>query len=79
MINENADKKDQNSGNDDDDDQGVAAENECKNSVNVLHYSISSSFDNVEGKSEEEKIMIKNVIENAEHQEVNGFKKVNRN
>ena len=79
MINENADKKDQNCGNDDDDDQGVAAENECKNSVNVLHYSISLSFDNVEGKSEEEKIMIKNVIENAEHQEVNGFKKVNRN
>ena len=78
MINENADKKDQNCGNDDDD-QGVAAENECKNSVNVLHYSISLSFDNVEGKSEEEKIMIKNVIENAEHQEVNGFKKVNRN
>ena len=79
MINENADKKDQNCGNDDDDDQGVAAENECKNSVNVLHYSISLSFDNEEGKSEEEKIMIKNVIENAEHQEVNGFKKVNRN
>ena len=56
MVNENADKKDQNSGNDDDDDQGVAAENECKNSVNVLHYNISLSFDIVEGKSEEEKI-----------------------
>ena len=52
MINENADKKDQNCGNDDDDDQGVAAENECKNSVNVLHYSISLSFDNVEGGKE---------------------------
>ena len=39
------------------------------------------SFENVEGMSEEEKIMIKNV-EIAEHnldKEVNGFKKVDRN
>ena len=40
------------------------------------------SFENVEGRSEEEKIMIKNIIEIAEHnleEEVNGFKKVDRN
>ena len=39
------------------------------------------SFENVEGMSEEKKIMIKN-IEIAEHnldEEVNGFKKVDRN
>ena len=39
------------------------------------------SFENVEGMSEEKKIMIKN-IEIAEHNldgEVNGFKKVDRN
>ena len=30
MMNENADKNDQNSGNDDDDDQGEATENECR-------------------------------------------------
>ena len=39
------------------------------------------SFENVEGMSEEERIMIKN-IEIAEHnldEEVNGFKKVDRN
>ena len=39
------------------------------------------SFENVEGRSEEEKI-IKNIVEIAEHnleEEVNGFKKVDRN
>ena len=63
MMNKNANKNDQNSGNDNNDDQGEATEN-------------------VEGRSEEEKIMIKNIIEIAEHnleEEVNGFKKVDRN
>ena len=36
MMNENANKNDQNSGNDDNDDQGEATENECKNLANVL-------------------------------------------
>ena len=48
--------------------------------MNVLQ-NVSLSFDNVEGMSEEEKIMIIN-IEIAEHnldEEVNGFKKVDRN
>ena len=40
------------------------------------------SFENVEGRSEEEKIMIKNIIEIDEdnlEEEVNGFKKVDKN
>ena len=43
---------------------------------------VSLSFENVEGRSEEEKIMIKNIVEIAEHnleEEVNGFKKVDKN
>ena len=75
-------KYDQNSGNDDNDNQGEATENECENLANVLQNNVSLSFENVEGRSEEEKIMIKNIIEIAEHnleEEVNGFKKVDRN
>ena len=82
MMNENANKNDQNSGNDDNEDQGEATENECESLVNVLQNNVSLSFENVEGRSEEEKIMIKNIIEIAEHnleEEVNGFKKVDRN
>ena len=81
-MNENANKNDQNSGNDDNEDQGEATENECESLVNVLQNNVSLSFENVEGRSEEEKIMIKNIIEIAEHnleEEVNGFKKVDRN
>ena len=49
MMNENADKNDQNTGNDnDDDDQGEATENECENSVTVLQNNVSLSFENVE-------------------------------
>ena len=82
MMNENANKNDLNSGNDDNDDQGEATENECESLANVLQNNVSLSFGNVEGRSEEEKIMIKNIIEIAEHnleEEVNGFKKVDRN
>ena len=82
MMNENANKNDQNSGNDDNDDQGKATENECKNFANVLQNNVFLSFENIEGKSEEKKIMIKNIIEIAEHNledDVNGFKKVDRN
>ena len=82
MMNENTDKNGQNSTNFDNDDQGEAKENECENLVKVLQNNVSLSFENVERMSEEEKIMTKNIIEIAEHnldEEVNGFKKVNRN
>ena len=62
-----------------DDDQGEATENECEDLVNVLQ-NVTLGF--VKGMSEEEKIMIKHIIEIAEHnldEEVNGFKKVDRN
>ena len=81
-MNENANKNDQNSGNNDNDDQGEATENVCENLANVLQNNVSLSFENVEGRSEEEKIIIKNIIEIAEHnleEEVNRFKKVDRN
>ena len=80
-MNENAGKNDQNIGNDYNDDQGEATENECENLVNVLQNNLSLSFENGEGMSEEKKIIIKNIIEIAEHnleEEVNGFKKVDR-
>ena len=53
-----------------------------QNLVNVLQNNVSLSFENVEGISEEEKIMIKNIFEIAEHnldEEVNEFKKTDRN
>ena len=81
-MNENANKNDQNSGNDDNDEQREATKKECENFANVLQNNVSLSFENIEGSSEEEKIMIKNIIEIAEHnleEEVNGFKKVDRN
>ena len=80
-MNENAGKNDQNIGNDYNDDQGEATENECENLVNVLQNNLSLSFENGEGMSEEKKIIIKNIIEIAEHnleEEANGFKKVDR-
>ena len=82
MMNENADKNDQNSGDDSNDDQGEATENECENLMNVSLNNVYLSFENVEWMSEEEKILIKNIIEIAEHNlndEVNGFKKVGTN
>ena len=81
-MNKNANKNDQKSGNDDNDDQGEATESECKNLANVLQNNVSLSLENVEGRSEEEKIMIKNIIETVEHnleEEVNGLKKVDSN
>ena len=63
MMNENANKNDQNSGKNDTDDQGEATENECKNFANVLLNNIPLNFENIEGRSEEEKTMIKNIIE----------------
>ena len=56
-------------------------ENECENIVNVLQNTVPLSFENVELMSEEEKIMIKNIIEIAENnmqEEVNGFTKVDK-
>ena len=67
MMNENANKNGQNSGNDDDDDQREATEKECEDFANVLQNNVSLSFENIEGRSEEEKIIIKNIIEIAEH------------
>ena len=81
-MSENANKNDQSSGNDNNNDQGEAAENECENLANVLQNNVFLSFENIKGMSEEEKIMIKNIIKIAEHnvdEEVNGFKKVDRN
>ena len=57
MMNENANKNDQNSGNDDNEDQGEATENECESLANVLQNNVFLSFENVEGRSEEEKII----------------------
>ena len=62
MMNENANKNGQNSGNDDNDDQDEVTENECENLANVLQVNVSLSFENVEGRSEEEKIMIKTLL-----------------
>ena len=50
-VNENANKNDQNSGNDDNDDQGGATKNKCENSVNILQnlqINVSLSFEYVE-------------------------------
>ena len=77
-MNENANKNDQNSGNDDNDDQCEPREKECENLVNGLQNNVSLSFENVEGMIKGGKIMIKNIIEITEHnldEEVNGFKK----
>ena len=79
-MNENAKKY--YSGNDDNDDQSEPAKNECENLANVLQDNVSLSFENVEGKSEDKKIMIKSIIDIDEHnlnEEVNGFKKVDMN
>ena len=48
MMNENADKNDQNSGDDSNDDQGQATENECENLMNVSQNNVYLSFENVE-------------------------------
>ena len=52
-MNESTNKNDQNSGNNDNDDQGEATENECENLVNVLQ-NVFLSFQNVEGMRKEE-------------------------
>ena len=81
MMHENGNKNDQNSGKDDNDDQGETTENECENLANLLQ-NVSLCFENVEGRREEEKIMIKNIIDIAEHnleEEANRFKKIDRN
>ena len=78
-VNENADKNDENIGNNDNDDQSGATENKCENLVNVLQNlqnNVSLSFENVEWMSEEENIIIKKKIEIAEHdldEKANGF------
>ena len=58
MMNENADKNDQNIGSDDD--HREAIQNEYEDLVNVLQNKLILSFENVWGMSEEEKIMFKN-------------------
>ena len=81
-MNENANKNDQNSSSDDNDDQGEPTGKEYENIVNGLQNNVSLSFENVEGMIKAEKIMIKNIIEITElnlDDEVNGFKKVDRN
>ena len=81
MMNENTDKIDQNIGSDDDD-QSKPTENICEDLVNILQTNVTWSFENVERMTEEKNIMIKNIIEIAEHnldEEVNGLKKVYRN
>ena len=81
-MNENANKNDQNSSSDDNDDQGEPTGKECENLVNGLQNNVSLSFENLEGMIKGEKIMIKNIIEITElnlDDEVNGFKKVDRN
>ena len=81
-MNENANKNDQNSSSDDNDDQGEPTGKEYENIVNGLQNNVSLSFENVEGMIKGEKIMIKNIIEITElnlDDEVNGFKKVDRN
>ena len=62
--------------------QDEATEKELGNLVNILQNNITLSFGNVEGMSEEEKSMIKDIIDITEHKledELNGFKKVDRN
>ena len=46
MMNENANKNGQDSGNGDNGDQGEATENECENLANVLQNNVSLSFEN---------------------------------
>ena len=72
-MDENSDKNGQNIGKDDDDDQREATENECEGLVNVLENNGTLSSKNVEGMSEEKKLM------HNLNEEVNGFKKVDRN
>ena len=62
--------------------QDEATEKELGNLVNILQNNITLSFGNVEGMSQEEKSMIKDIIDITEHKledELNGFKKVDRN
>ena len=65
-MNENADKYDKNIGSDDDN-QSQAKENECEDLVIFLQNNVTLSFENVEGMSVEERIIIKNIIENKKH------------
>ena len=65
MADENAEKNDRTIGCNDDD-QGGEIEHECEDLVNILH-DVSLSFENVEGMSEEEKIIIKTITEVAEY------------
>ena len=81
VMNDNTDKNDQNNGNDDED-QGETTRNKHKYLVNVFQNNFTLNFGNAEGMSEEKKTMIKDIIEIAEHnldEEVNGFKRVDRN
>ena len=59
-----------------------AKENKCEDLVNVLQNNVTLSFENAEKISEEEKIMIKSIIEIAVYnldENVNRFKKVDGN
>ena len=65
MMNENADKNDQNIGSDDDDDLDEVKENECEDLGYAWQNNVTLSFENVMGVSKEENIIIKNIIEIA--------------
>ena len=65
MMNENADKNDQNIGSDDDDDLDEVKENECEDLGYAWQNNVILSFENVMGVSKEENIIIKNIIEIA--------------
>ena len=65
MMNENADKNDQNIGSDDDDDLDEVKENECEDLGYAWQNNVTLNFENVMGVSKEENIIIKNIIEIA--------------
>ena len=80
-MNGNADKNGQSTGSDGDD-SGEATENTCENLVNASQNNVTLSFENVEEISDEEKIIIKNIIEINQgnlDEKINGFKRVDRN
>ena len=80
VIDENAENNDQNVDSDNDD-QDEAMEKEREDIVNVLQ-NVILSFRNEEGMSEEENTVMKDIIEITEHkleEEINEFKKVDKN
>ena len=80
IINENADKNDQNISSDDED-QCETTKSKHEDLENVLQ-NVTLSFGNVEGMSEQNKTMIKNIIEIAQHnldEKMNGLQREDTN